>query len=126
MPLLEDRPATNLMCAANRHNEHGRDRGASNEHQQENRQADPEYLPSRQRPCMNDSKDGSSLHQRAQSLHVNWTEADVTRLAREIYNQTVADVHLSLFGFWIREDEQHYEIAKQHIRELGLDQVRLH
>lgn len=68
----------------------------------------------------------SRLHHRNQSLHVTWTEADVTRLAQEIYDETIAEVHLSLFGFWVREKEEHYRLAKRYIRELGLDQVCPH
>ena len=62
---------------------------------------------------------------RIQSFHVKWTHADVIRLAREIYEETVPEVHLSLFVYWICESTDNYELAKVHIRELGLDQVRI-
>ncbi|USP79124.1 uncharacterized protein yc1106_06398 [Curvularia clavata] len=60
-------------------------------------------------------------HQRGKSFHVNFTPDDVQRIAKEIYDQTIADVHLSLFSYWINESEEHYEEAKRHIRELRLD-----
>lgn len=63
-------------------------------------------------------------HERKKSLHVNYTPSDVARLAKEIYEGTIADVELSLFGFWIREEKLHYEQARMHVRELSLDQVR--
>lgn len=62
-------------------------------------------------------------HAREKSLHVQYTHTDVARLAKEVIAQTIADVELSLFGFWIREDKLHFEQAKLHIRELSLDQV---
>jgi hypothetical protein len=62
-------------------------------------------------------------HQRNKSLHVNWTQEDVERMAKEIYDESIAAVHLSLLGYWICEMPQHYEMARTHIRELSLDQV---
>lgn len=62
-------------------------------------------------------------HSRGHSLHVNWTPKDVERMAREICDETIADVHLSLFGYWIREQPENYDVAKAYIRELSLDQV---
>jgi hypothetical protein len=62
-------------------------------------------------------------HQRNKSLHVNWTQEDVERMAKEIYDESIAAVHLSLLGYWICEMPQHYELARTHIRELSLDQV---
>ncbi len=64
-----------------------------------------------------------SFHKRNESLHVNWTEPDIIRLAKELYEETIAEVHLSLLGYWIRDSDEHYEMAKQYIRELALDQV---
>ncbi|KAI8933598.1 hypothetical protein NX059_009328 [Plenodomus lindquistii] len=64
----------------------------------------------------------SFQHRRGDSFHVNWTAQDLPRLAREVYDETIADVHLSLFAYWIREEVGHYELAKQHVRELALDQ----
>ncbi|KAF2853471.1 hypothetical protein T440DRAFT_547638 [Plenodomus tracheiphilus IPT5] len=61
-------------------------------------------------------------HRRGDSFHVNWTALDLPRLAQEIYEETIADVHLSLFGYWVREKVEHYETGKAHIRELALDQ----
>jgi hypothetical protein len=64
-------------------------------------------------------------HQRNESLHVKWTQNDVTRMAGEIYDESIPAVYLSLLGFWICENNAHYEMAKAHIRELSLDQVSL-
>jgi hypothetical protein len=63
-------------------------------------------------------------HERNKSLHVSWTVQDIQRMAQEIIDGTIASVHLSLLGYWIRESPEHYEMAKEHIRELSLDQVR--
>ncbi|KAL5117289.1 hypothetical protein ACEQ8H_004848 [Pleosporales sp. CAS-2024a] len=60
--------------------------------------------------------------ERIESLHVSWTEEDVERMAREIHDESIAAVHLSLLGWWICENAQHYNIAKKYIRELSLDQ----
>lgn len=38
-------------------------------------------------------------HYRSESLHVNWTEDDVRRMAGEVYGETIADVHLSLLAY---------------------------
>jgi hypothetical protein len=65
----------------------------------------------------------SGKHQRNESLHVTWTSEDIERLTKEIYEETIAPVHLSLLGYWIVERTQHYDIAKSYIRELSLDQV---
>jgi hypothetical protein len=65
----------------------------------------------------------SRQHVRNESLHVNWTMQDIIRMAQEIANGTIAPVHLSLLGYWIRESAAHYEMARIHIRELSLDQV---
>jgi len=59
------------------------------------------------------------------SFHVAWTATDIPRLATELYEQTIPDVHLSLLGYWILERDEHYNYAKRYIRELGLDQVSL-
>jgi hypothetical protein len=62
-------------------------------------------------------------HMRDLSFHVKYSPVEIERIAREVYDETVAEVHLSLFIFWISESPKHYEQAKEHIRELGLDQV---
>jgi hypothetical protein len=62
-------------------------------------------------------------HLRNESLHVTWTANDIQRMAKEISDETIADVHLSLLGYWICESTTHYETAKRFIRELSLDQV---
>lgn len=62
-------------------------------------------------------------HLRNESLHVTWTANDIQRMAKEISDETIADVHLSLLGYWICKSTAHYEMAKRFIRELSLDQV---
>lgn len=80
-------------------------------------------LPSMPYDCTDDDNNSSSMNQQAQLLHVNWTREDVIRMAKEIYDETIPEVHLSLLGYWIREQNEHYDIAKTYIRELSLDQV---
>jgi hypothetical protein len=67
----------------------------------------------------------SGQHQRNESLHVSYSAEDIQRMAKEISEETIAPVHLSLLGWWIREKTEHYELAKGFIRELSLDQVSL-
>jgi hypothetical protein len=74
---------------------------------------------------LHESQTAHVKHSRGQSLHVNWTLEDVEHMVREIFDETIADVHLSLFGYWIREQPGNYETAKSYIRELSLDQVSL-
>jgi hypothetical protein len=62
-------------------------------------------------------------HQHDKSFHVTYDEAAVERMAREVKQETIAEVELSLFGHWINESEEKYEMAKKYIRELGLDAV---
>jgi hypothetical protein len=64
-------------------------------------------------------------HARNESLHVNWTAQDIIRMSQEITESTIPAVHLSLLAYWIRESPEHYQTAKEHIRELSLDQVRV-
>lgn len=66
-----------------------------------------------------------SHHQRDPSFCVTFSPDEVLRLAKEVYDETVAEVTLSLFIFWVCEKEDHYEAAKLHVRELGLDQVSI-
>ncbi|EUC41117.1 hypothetical protein COCMIDRAFT_40665 [Bipolaris oryzae ATCC 44560] len=60
-------------------------------------------------------------HQRFESLHVNFSHDEVRRIAQEIYDETVAEVNLSLFSYWVNESSKNYEEASLHIRELRLD-----
>ncbi|XP_014551894.1 hypothetical protein COCVIDRAFT_111729 [Bipolaris victoriae FI3] len=60
-------------------------------------------------------------HQRFESLRVNFSHEEVRRIAQEIYDETVAEVNLSLFSYWINESSKNYEEASLHIRELRLD-----
>ncbi|KAG9188378.1 hypothetical protein G6011_02301 [Alternaria panax] len=62
-----------------------------------------------------------NYHQRHESLHVHLTPKDVERFVDEIRSSTIADVHLSLFGYWIKESDENFREAKKHLRELGLD-----
>ncbi|KAF2017519.1 hypothetical protein BU24DRAFT_478618 [Aaosphaeria arxii CBS 175.79] len=65
----------------------------------------------------------SPRHIREQSFHVTYSDREVSQLAQEIYDQTVADVHFSLFSFWVCESTQHYDKAKQHIPPHGVLQT---
>ncbi|KAI4640385.1 hypothetical protein J4E93_008591 [Alternaria ventricosa] len=65
----------------------------------------------------------SSRHRRNESLHVNLSAEEVKKYADEVRNMTIADVHLSLFGYWIKESDEHFQEAKKYLRELGLDRV---
>ncbi|KAI4622680.1 uncharacterized protein J4E87_006247 [Alternaria ethzedia] len=67
----------------------------------------------------------SSRHRRNESLHVNLSPEEVKKYADEVRNMTIADVHLSLFGYWIKESDKHFQEAKKYLRELGLDRVSL-
>ncbi|OAL54162.1 hypothetical protein IQ07DRAFT_629267 [Pyrenochaeta sp. DS3sAY3a] len=55
-------------------------------------------------------------------LRVTYSRRDAVRLAQEVYDQTIAEVNLTLFGGWIRQSDNNYQVAKSLIRELGLDQ----
>ncbi|KAH7394535.1 hypothetical protein BKA66DRAFT_567470 [Pyrenochaeta sp. MPI-SDFR-AT-0127] len=72
--------------------------------------------------CIGEGNNGNITGQPDHSLHVKLTREDIMQMATEIYDGTIADVHLSLFGYWIRESDEHYDLARQYIRELGLDQ----
>ncbi|ORY16561.1 hypothetical protein BCR34DRAFT_556837 [Clohesyomyces aquaticus] len=63
-----------------------------------------------------------SQHMRYPSFHVIYSPQDVAQLAQELKDGKISDVHLSLFTYWICEKQHNYEQARQHIRELGLDQ----
>lgn len=58
------------------------------------------------------------------AFHVSYKSEEIVTLAEEIRNGTIAEVHLSLFTYWICEEEENYAAAKRYIRELGLDQAR--
>ncbi|KAI0614877.1 hypothetical protein TUN205_00871 [Pyrenophora tritici-repentis] len=60
-------------------------------------------------------------HSRPASLHVTLSSNDLERLTKELYEQTIADVHLSLFAFWINTSPENYHVARKHVRELGCD-----
>ncbi|KAF1851441.1 uncharacterized protein K460DRAFT_391713 [Cucurbitaria berberidis CBS 394.84] len=111
------------VATKQRERKSGESGGNSKQQQQpEQLQVVSNDLPVKPNGSVDHDHAGVSQHQRGHSLHVNWTLEDVARLARELYNKTIADVHLSLFGYWIQESEEHYDVAKQHIRELNLDQ----
>ncbi|KAI4943638.1 hypothetical protein J4E91_009275 [Alternaria rosae] len=63
----------------------------------------------------------SSRHRCNESLHVNLSPEEVKKYVDEVRNMTIADVHLSLFGYWIKESDEHFQEAKKYLRELGLD-----
>ncbi|KAF1939021.1 hypothetical protein EJ02DRAFT_514147 [Clathrospora elynae] len=65
----------------------------------------------------------TARHQRKESLCVSLTREDVARMADEVQKETIAEVNLSLFGYWIKESDDNYKMAKEYIRELALDQV---
>jgi len=58
-----------------------------------------------------------------QRLRIKYDRKQLELIASEIYNETIADVTLSLFTLWISQKSKHYEIAKRYIRELATDQV---
>ncbi|CAA9967016.1 hypothetical protein PTMSG1_10375 [Pyrenophora teres f. maculata] len=60
-------------------------------------------------------------HQRQPSLYVTLSSNDLERLTEELYDQTIADVHLSLFIFWINTSSENYDVARKYIRELSCD-----
>lgn len=60
----------------------------------------------------------------SEELRVTYSRRDAVRLAQEVYAQTIAEVNLTLFGGWIRQSDNNYQVAKSLIRELALDQVR--
>ncbi|RAR03476.1 hypothetical protein DDE82_005140 [Stemphylium lycopersici] len=67
------------------------------------------------------SKDNSLYRYHQEYLHVNLTEEDVKRIAGEIKDETIAEVNLSLFSYWIKSSDENYTAARKEIRELGLD-----
>lgn len=69
------------------------------------------------------SIDNSLYRYHHESLHVNLTKDDVKRIADEIKDETIADVNLSLFSYWIKSSDENYATARREIRELGLDHV---
>lgn len=69
------------------------------------------------------SKDNSLYRYHQEYLHVNLTEEDVKRIAGEIKDETIAEVNLSLFSYWIKSSDENYTAARKEIRELGLDHV---
>ncbi|KAF2006501.1 hypothetical protein P154DRAFT_600354 [Amniculicola lignicola CBS 123094] len=73
------------------------------------------------RPSHISSRPGSTTYQQL-DVRVVWSPEEVVQLARQTYDETIDEVILSLFAFWIRESEGHYEFAKRHVRELALDQ----
>ncbi|KAL6153141.1 hypothetical protein ACJQWK_03347 [Exserohilum turcicum] len=89
------------------------DDASSTFHYEDEEAAERKCSPQPSTPCPS--------HGRNRSLHVNLTREDVQRLTEEIYNETIADVNLSLFSYWINESDENYQEAKQHIRELRLD-----
>ena len=80
-------------------------------------------MASQQTPKQTPQQTPGGSHNRGFSFHVNYSTEEITNIAREIKEETVADVHMSLFTYWVCEKSAHFKEAKKHIRELGLDQV---
>ena len=55
-------------------------------------------------------------HTRELSLQVNYNAQDVKRMAEEIYEETTADDHSSLFVYWIRESSENFDSRIQHTK----------
>jgi hypothetical protein len=89
--------------------------------------AGEEIVQQRDQTSLSPAPDGDprvfAQHTRDQSLQVNYTAKDVKGMATEIYEGTIADVHLSLFAYWIKQKSENYALACKVIRELSLDQV---
>jgi hypothetical protein len=58
-----------------------------------------------------------------ESIDLTYTETDIARMAEEVKSETIADVNLSLFVYYILKSDENYELAKKYVRELGLDAV---
>jgi hypothetical protein len=56
-------------------------------------------------------------------VRIRYVEADIERIAQEVEQETIAEVLLSQFCEWIMDSDENYEMAKKHIRQLGLDAV---
>jgi hypothetical protein len=56
-------------------------------------------------------------------VRIRYAEADIERIAQEVEQETIAEVLLSQFCEWIMDSDKNYEMAKKHIRQLGLDAV---
>lgn len=70
------------------------------------------------------STERDAANDKRESFHVNLAPEEVDSMVQEIYDQTIPEVYLSLFIYWIRESDENYDSAKGLIREMGLDQVR--
>ncbi|KAF2180413.1 hypothetical protein K469DRAFT_753397 [Zopfia rhizophila CBS 207.26] len=64
----------------------------------------------------------SEPDERGFSFKVKYPPEEVAKLASEVLDNTIAEVHLSLFTYWICQSDENYDQAKAHIRELGLCQ----
>jgi hypothetical protein len=57
------------------------------------------------------------------SVAITYSTHDVLKLVKEVQDDTIHEVNLSLFSCWICQKRENYEQAKHHIRELGVDLV---
>lgn len=56
-------------------------------------------------------------------FRLHYSVDEIKRLAQEIQDETVNDGLMALFTGWVCDDFENYELAKQYIRELGIDDV---
>jgi hypothetical protein len=61
-------------------------------------------------------------HQRDLSLVVDF---DLDHAAAQLNDGEISDLELALFAFWIKVKHENYLMAKELVRELALDQVRV-
>ena len=54
---------------------------------------------------------------------VYYSREEVVKLTQEIYDDTVNEVLLNLFIDWVRQKPENFAQAREHIRELSLDQA---
>jgi hypothetical protein len=48
---------------------------------------------------------------------------DLEHMSRKLLGGVISDLDLALFAFWIKAKNENYLMAKELVRELGLDQV---
>ena len=59
-------------------------------------------------------------HQCNMSLIVDF---DLAHMSRQLLDGVISDLDLALFAFWIKAKNENHLMAKEVVRELGLDQV---
>lgn len=68
------------------------------------------------------SSSSASDERSSSSPALRYSRSDVARIASEIYARVVADTELALFTEWVVEKEENFAVAREFVRELGLDQ----